>query len=244
MYQLFLQYFLKKQTSYAQYLQDVFVDIVFFYNTTNGYFIDIGAYDGVKFSNSFYFEKNKKWNGVAVEPNKQIFEKLQQNRTCNLINGVVSDIDGQVEYMRVEGEGEMLSGIVNNFAEKHIDRIDKSVEDFGGNKFIETVESHSINSIIKKFDINVISLLSIDTEGSELQILKTFPFDKIKPKVILVENNFRSKDFNNFLTSKGYHFCFRLGDDVYYDKPISNSIKLKILLFRFLKKMNKFKLGY
>jgi FkbM family methyltransferase len=151
MLQLIFKYAFKKQVYYSQYLQDIFVDIVFFNKKENGYFIDIGAYDGIKFSNTYYFEKKYQWQGIAVEPNKEVFKKLKQSRTCNLINGVISDIDGEVEYMRVEGEGEMLSGIVNNFAEKHIDRIDKSVEDFGGNKFIETVNSHSIKNIIKQF---------------------------------------------------------------------------------------------
>ena len=236
-----LKYFIKKHTYYSQYLQDIFVDIVFFSKAKSGYFIDIGAYDGIKFSNSFYFEKNKNWKGVCVEPNKQVFDKLQQNRKCNLINGVISEIDGQVEYMRVDGEGEMLSGIVNNFAEKHIDRIEKSVEKFGGEKIVETVDSYSIKSVIKQYNITKVSLLSIDTEGSEIQILKSFPFEQIRPTIILVENNYRTEEFSNLLRVKGYHFCFRLGDDIYYNQPITTSIKLKILIFRLLKKMNCFK---
>lgn len=244
MLQLIFKYAFKKQVYYSQYLQDVFVDIVFFNKKGNGYFIDIGAYDGIKFSNTYYFEKKYQWQGVAVEPNKEVFYRLEQNRNCNLINGVISDIDGQVEYMRVEGEGEMLSGIVNNFAEKHINRIDKSVENFGGNKVVETVDSYSIKTVIKKYQIDHISILSIDTEGSELQILKTFPFDVIKPKVILVENNFRSKEFNDYLTFHGYRFCFRLGDDIYLNGSISNSIKFRIWIFRLLKKLKVFKSGY
>ena len=244
MLQLALKYLFKKQTYYSQYLQDMFLDIVFFDKSEEGYFIDIGAYDGIKFSNSFYFEKKYQWQGVAVEPNKDVFYRLKQNRNCNLINGVISDIDGQVDYMRVEGEGEMLSGIVNNFAEKHINRIDKSVENFGGNKVVETVNSYSIKTVIKKYKIDHISILSIDTEGSELQILKTFPFDVIKPKVILVENNFRSKEFNDYLTLQGYRFCFRLGDDIYLNGPISNSIKFRIWVFRLLKKLKLFRPGY
>jgi len=236
-----LQYFFKKHIYYSQYLQDIFVDFVFFNSTKSGYFIDIGAYDGIKFSNSFYFEKNKNWKGVCVEPNKQIFKKLEHHRNCKLINGVISDIDGKVDYLRVEGEGEMLSGIVNNFAKKHIDRIDESVVKFGGEKNVETVESYSIASVIKSYKINQISLLSIDTEGSEIQILNSFPFEKIRPKVILVENNYRSKEFSDLLQTKGYHFCFRLGDDVYYEKPINLIIKFKILAFRLLKKMRQFK---
>ena len=169
------------------------------------------------------------------------FEKLKTNRTCNLVNGVISDIDGQVQYMRVEGAGEMLSGIVNNFADKHKQRIDTLIATYGGNKHIEEVNSYSIKNIIIQFQISSITILSIDTEGSELHILKTFPFEIIKPKLILVENNFRSQEFSNFLTSKGYHYCFRLGDDIFCDQPITTYIKIKIWLFRFLKKTKKFK---
>ncbi|MCX6210384.1 MAG: FkbM family methyltransferase [Bacteroidetes bacterium] len=239
-----LKYFIKKPTTYAQYLQDVFVDMVFFNSMKSGYFIDIGAYDGVKFSNSYYFEKENKWQGIAVEPNEKVFKQLEKNRTCNLIKGVVTNKDGALEYLRVEGDGEMLSGIIQNFDEKHKVRIEKTTSTLGGNTSIESVQSFSIKSIIETYKVKNIDLLSIDTEGSELEILKDFPFNKIRPTIILVENNYRSNDFKILLQKHGYNFCFRLGDDVFYNKPISTSLKINILFFRILKKMNWYKIGY
>jgi len=59
MLQLVVKHLIKKQNYYSQYLQDMFLNVVFFNKSENGYFIDIGAYDGIKFSNSFYFEKTK-----------------------------------------------------------------------------------------------------------------------------------------------------------------------------------------
>ena len=204
---IFLKILFKKTTSYSQYLQDIFIDFVFFESTRNGYFIDIGAYDGITISNTYYFEKNKQWNGVAVEPNKIIFEKLKTNRTCNLVNGVISDIDGQVQYMRVEGAGEMLSGIVNNFADKHKQRIDTLIATYGGNKHIEEVNSYSIKNIIIQFQISSITILSIDTEGSEYEILKTFDFNKFDVQIFTIEHNYdeiaRAKILN-LMNSNGY----------------------------------------
>ena len=100
--------FVERKTTYSQYLQDVFVDLVFFKNEKKGYFIDIGAFDGLKFSNSYLFEKDKGWNGIAIEPNDKVFIDLKKNRNCVLVNGVVSDVDGVVDYMRVDGEGANL----------------------------------------------------------------------------------------------------------------------------------------
>jgi FkbM family methyltransferase len=239
-----LHYFLKKHTSYAQYLQDLFVEIVFFTSSNNGYFIDIGAYDGIKFSNSYFFEKHKLWKGVAIEPNEKIFVKLQQNRTCNLVNGVITNIDGELDYLRVDGDGEMLSGIINNFDEKHKQRIENNTETYGGTTVVEKVKSYSINSLINQHQIYAIDLLSIDTEGSELQILSDFPFDKVIPRIILVENNYRTNEFSIFLKDKGYSFCFRLGDDIFCRDKICLSIKMKIWIFRIIKKLKWYKIGY
>jgi hypothetical protein len=52
MLQTFLKIVFKKTISYSQYLQDVFIDFVFLQRDKNGYFIDIGAYDGITISNT------------------------------------------------------------------------------------------------------------------------------------------------------------------------------------------------
>lgn len=239
-----LQYLFRKQITYSQYLQDLFVEIVFFSNTKSGYFIDIGAYDGVKFSNSLFFEKYKNWKGIAVEPNEKVFNQLKQNRNCTLLKCVITDTDGQVEYLRIDGDGEMLSGIIKNFDEKHKVRITNNTATFGGTTFMETVQSFSINTIISNHTINKIDLLSIDTEGSEMQILRNFPFDKLYPRIILVENNYRTDEFKTFLATKGYHYCFRLGDDIFCRDKITYALKFRIWFFRLIKKMKWYKIGY
>ena len=50
-------------------------------NFSNGFFIEIGAHDGITQSNTFYFEKNKNWRGVLIEPSRHIFLKCKKHRS-------------------------------------------------------------------------------------------------------------------------------------------------------------------
>ena len=60
---------------YSQFEQDKFVYENFFINKNKGYFVDIGAHDGVTFSNSKFFEELE-WDGVCIEPNPKVFSIL------------------------------------------------------------------------------------------------------------------------------------------------------------------------
>jgi hypothetical protein len=57
-----------KTKYFSQYKQDEFLDKVLFKKKQNGFFIEIGAHDGISFSNSFFFEKNRSWEGICIEP--------------------------------------------------------------------------------------------------------------------------------------------------------------------------------
>ena len=54
---------------YSQFKQDQFLNEVLFNNKKNGFFIDIGAHDGVTISNTLFFEKQNDWKGICIEPN-------------------------------------------------------------------------------------------------------------------------------------------------------------------------------
>ncbi len=88
--------------------QDKYLNENVFKNKKNGVFIDIGAYNGVDLSNTFFFEKELNWSGICFEPIKDAFELLCKNRKCKCINACVSDKDGEVSFLQCNKNIEML----------------------------------------------------------------------------------------------------------------------------------------
>jgi hypothetical protein len=78
---------------YAAHNIDQYIKETFFPNKTNGYFIDIGAHNGVDINNTYYFE-NEGWSRICFEPIPDIFEQLKQNRKCKTVNKAISDEEG------------------------------------------------------------------------------------------------------------------------------------------------------
>ena len=91
---------------HSQYKQDFWVDQLL-EQKEHGVFLDIGANDGVTISNSYFFEKERKWEGICVEPIADVYEKLDRSRNCHKINACVSDKNGKEVFFRIEGHSEM-----------------------------------------------------------------------------------------------------------------------------------------
>ena len=75
-----------------------------------GYFMDIGAYDGVKLSNTYCLEKELGWDGVCIEPAKGAFMKLINNRSCLCIRNAISDSIGFAEFLEEGMIGKLTDG--------------------------------------------------------------------------------------------------------------------------------------
>src|SRR5207244_12639635 len=71
---------------YSQHSQDRFIDNFLLHGKRDGVFVDVGAYDGIALSNTYYFEKELGWSGSFIEPNPVAFERLAQNRNCVSLN--------------------------------------------------------------------------------------------------------------------------------------------------------------
>lgn len=206
-------------TYYSQIGQDKFVNENYFFNKKGGIFVDIGAHDGITFSNTYFFESELDWNGLCIEPIPEVFDQLKVNRCCNCIRGCITDFEGDGEFLRITSpfvNTEMLSGLVNKYDPRHLGRVKQEIETHGGSYEIINVKCYLINNLLEEYRLNHIDFLSIDTEGGEFDIISNIDFSKYIIDVIAVEDNYNDPRFVEFLESKGYLFVGRNGWDLLF----------------------------
>ena len=201
--------------NYSQIGQDLEV-LKFYNNKKDGYFIEIGASDGISLSNTYILEKNYGWTGICVEPIPSDFEKLQKNRSCLCYDYAVYNTSNLVLPFAIKNFN-MCSGLVNTLDNEVVinDVIYNRDVNHDLNQIIN-VKTISFSDLLKKSDApKFIEYLSIDTEGSELEILSSIDFNTYKFGMIDVEHNFveprRSKirellEKNNYIYNKENQF--------------------------------------
>jgi FkbM family methyltransferase len=180
--------------------------------------LDIGASDGITISNSYFFEKQLGWTGICVEPIPQRAAELRKNRNCICIEGCISDKNETSQFLRISSPSiftEMLSGLAQKYDPRHLQRIQQELR-VGGRYSIVAVKCYRLNDILAQYNIKHIDYLSLDTEGGELDILRSIDFNTYKIDVITVEDNYNDPEFISFLTSQGFNFVQRLEHDLLF----------------------------
>lgn len=137
----------------------------------NGFYLDVGAYDGIQTSNTFVLERDLNWNGICIEANPFVFDSLSKNRKSLNLNVALLDYVGKCWF-----KGDHVS------------------ETNDGNE----VDCNTLNNILQKNAApKIIDYLSIDIEGSEFNALKDFDFKKWQINLITIEHNsYLNGDFN------------------------------------------------
>jgi FkbM family methyltransferase len=174
----------------SQSLQDVFLDRWVFAGMTGGVFVDIGAHDGVSLSNSFFFEQARGWTGICIEPNPDTFQRLIANRRTDALNCCVAARSGTVQFQKISGYSEMLSGIAVNYRPEHRKRVDDELKQHGGSSELIAIEARTMSDIAAQHGLSEITYLSIDTEGSELEILQSMDLERPFVHAVTAECNF------------------------------------------------------
>ena len=203
--------------SYSQLNQDL--EVIKLYNKKeNGFFIEIGASDGINLSNTYLLETKYKWNGICCEPIPDKFTQLVKNRPNSICyDKAVYNSSGLIVNFDIANDSDMLSGISN-----HIDN-HKSIVD--KNKTTIPVQTISLLDLLKNANAPLfIEYMSLDTEGSEFEILKNFDFEKYTFGLIDVEHNYvepRRTNIKKLLLSKGYIYK---GENKWDDMYKHNSV--------------------
>ena len=191
----------------SQHKQDMLLELSVFKGYKNGFFIDIGAHDGVTINNTLYFEKYNNWSGINIEPIKKVYDKLVVNRPNSInINCAISNNDGTAEFLSNDGYTEMLSGLKDNFDPRHLERLQKENNQMGSTTQTITVITKKLETICDEYNIIHINYLSIDVEGAEFEVIKSINFDKIFIDIIEFENNYddTSGPIIQYLENKNY----------------------------------------
>lgn len=197
--------------SYSQLNQDI--NVITFFNKKSGlYFVDIGANDGITLSNTYLLEKKYDWQGICCEPLPNAFSKLKMLRDviCNN-NAIFSTSDLDLEF----SQSNLLSGIT--------DYIDHHQNAKNGLKII--VRTKTLQDLLDKYYApSTIHYLSLDTEGTEYEILKSVDFNKYTFLYINLEHNYvepRRTNIRKLLTQNGYIYK---GENRWDDDYIHESV--------------------
>jgi FkbM family methyltransferase len=180
-----------------------------------GFFIDSGASDGLHGSNTKLLESAYGWTGICVEPNAALFAELERQRSCVCLNCCLYDREGNVDFFEA---ARVFGGIVDEYDPEHL-RYARATVGEGAATEIARKPARTVRSVLEEHGAPpVIDYWSLDTEGSELAILRSFPFEDYRFRVLTVEHNYAPvrEDIRALLESHGYRRAGSLGiDDCY-----------------------------
>jgi FkbM family methyltransferase len=194
---------------YSQCGEDIHLLKNYFENRKNGIYFEAGALDGVKYSNTKFFEDTMGWNGILVEPNPTQFNLLKSYRGNNtknkLFNSLISNSKEEVEFIYSDYHHSAVSGVLSTIPETHHSEYFQYVP-----THIIKLKPKSLDTIFKEAGFKEINLFILDVEGHEINVLKSFSFD-IPIEIMMIENldmNNSNKvgEIRNYLKDKDFEF--------------------------------------
>jgi FkbM family methyltransferase len=212
--------------SKAQLAQDIFA-LAASGSEEPKYFVEFGAADGVFLSNTYLLEKRLGWEGILIEPARVWHEKLKSSRKCHIDFRCITSVSGEeCDFLEVRPSSSIdYSGPELSSLARYADNGDWASDIRAQCSVSYKVTSITLDDLLDEYAApQEIQFLSIDTEGSEFDILSSFSFARTI-RSICVEHNHNEaqrEKIRQLLGSKGYirvHEDLSGWDDWYIMKP-------------------------
>ena len=216
-YNLYVRYkALKKRNTYSQNQEDLFIND-YFKEKNSGFYIDIGCYHPIKYSNTALLY-NRGWKGINIDMNQTSIDlfNILRKRDKNICAAISNTNKKTIQYF-----DHLFSPI--NTLDKNFSSIASKKISF--RKHTEkTIQTYRFNQIIQKYDINIkqIDFINIDVEAHDLEVLESIDLSIFNPKIICVEiannqNNIKEKKLRNYLNKYNYELIKIVGLNGFFE---------------------------
>lgn len=203
--------------SYSQNTDDLQIDSLL-NSKNNGFFVDVGAFDPVRYNNTYRFYL-RGWRGINIEPNRNKYKVFLRKRPNDInLNYGIGNRNGTLTFYKFYPES------LSTFSRSDADEYERA-------GFIvqseEKVKVRKLSWVLYKYASNQkIDLLSIDTEGLELDVLAGNDWEKFRPLVVCIETfsapgqlSKDAKKISNFLIKHNYRKYKDIGfNTIFIDK--------------------------
>ena len=186
-----------------------------FVNYDNGFFVELGANDGITQSNTLFFEKFRNWRGVLIEPTPHNYLKCITNRskTTKVFCNACVSFNYTEKFVEI-----VYSNLMSTPTGLESDIPDSKKNANAGLRFLDPghvnfsfgAVARTLNSILIESDApRLIDLLSLDVEGAEIEVLKGLDHNQFRFKYILVECRDDAKIIS-YMDSINYEYVSKL----------------------------------
>lgn len=201
-----------------------------FSDQRDGFFVEAGATDGQRWSNTFWLEQNRNWSGLLVEPDPTNFDMLKANHRNSWSSGTclskenypmqITLVSLRLPIKKNNSSSSSISAASYDADIKMAARSIRYAKIFKHHK-----QSYSkaycfpLISYLMALNVLEIDFLSLDTQGTELGILRTLPWDNISVRVVIAEASVakNGKEMEKFMVEKGFKVLSR-GNDYWFAK--------------------------
>lgn len=174
-------------------LQELDRQIELFLNFDNGFFVELGANDGVFQSNSWYYETYRNWRGVLIEPAPNLYLECRRNRSerNHIACAACVSFEYPEEFVKIVYSNAMSVslGVETDLADPHAHaELGRQFLRPGETLFTFGALARPLNDILAEAGAPaVIDFLSLDVEGAEIEVLKGIDHESYRFRHMLIE---------------------------------------------------------